>query len=261
VVIVFRVEDSTIAILGAGSLGTRVIDALYQRGHRNIIATRTNRERLEEIRQQFRTETTANNVDATEKSDVVVMAVKPYRLEDVCQEIAYVTREKLVISLAAARSIAQIEAILNASRVCRVMTGIFVADEIAAYTLGSRCTTEDAGVIRYIFGDRAKEVKEDALADRTWIACDTGLIAKAIEYQIAALPELQHDEARRMYGATLEGIAKQFQRGMTGHEIFSAVAGPGSFTGKLHESLQDAGVYEKLMDCVKRTVEACKPKT
>lgn len=264
--IVFRVEDSTIVVIGAGHLGTGVIDALYQKGHQKVIATRRDQEKLKELSQQYGIQTTTNNVEAIEKSDVVVVTVKPKVLDDLLKdpigrEIAYVAREKLVITVAAARSIAQIEAVLDASRVCRVMTGIYVAEEIAAYTLGSRCTHEDATVVKYIFGDRSREVKEAGLADRTWIACYNGLMGKEIEYQIAALPELQQDEARRMVGAMLEAMGKQLQRGVTGHKIFDAVAGPGSFTGKLYEVLREAGVYDKLVDSVKRTVEACIPKT
>ncbi|MBT3813869.1 NAD(P)-binding domain-containing protein [Candidatus Woesearchaeota archaeon] len=256
--IVFLVSDKTISVVGAGYLGTKVIDALKKKGHQRIIAARRNLERLEKLQQQYGIEVSNNNVYAVKNSDVVILGLKPNSLDDVCEEIKYSAKDKLVISLAAGKSIANIESILDQSRVCRVMTGIFVSDEIAAYALGSKTTEEDEAIVKYIFGGSAKEVDEKALADRTWIACDTGLMAKGIERKIDSLDGLNEEDARAMYGATLMAIGKRLLMGTSGDEIYGQVAGPGSFTGKLHDSLIENGAYDLMSECVRETIVACR---
>ncbi len=257
--IAFLIRDKTIAIIGAGSLGTAVIDALVSKGHQRIIATRKNQQRLVDLQEQYDTIKVSNdNLSAVENSDVVVLGVKPYLVDIVCNEIKNYAKDKLVISLAAAKNIAQLSQILNISRICRVMTGVFVHDEIAAYTFDTTKTREDELVVKYIFGSSAKEVHEDALADRTWIACDTGLMAKAIEHKINSLERLSREDARMMYAATLEGIARSLRTGMTGDQIYAFVAGPGSFTGKLHDFLTEKGAYSLMAESVVKTVTACR---
>ena len=235
--IVFLVRNRTISIIGAGSLGIAVIDALVQNEHQRIIASRRNQEKLNELQQKYSIEVSNDNNYAVKNSEVVVLCVKPKFFDNVCREIKYSVKDKLVISLAAAKSIAGIEKILDQSRVCRAMTGIFVSEEIAAYTLGSKTTEEDESVVKYIFGDSARKVEEKGLADRTWIACDTGLLAIEIEQKINSLTGLSKKDARAMYGAICMANGKRFLMGMSGYEIYDQVAGPGVILGTYMISL------------------------
>ena len=249
--IVFLVNDKTISITGAGNLGTSVIDALKRKGHHKIIATRRNQEKLEELHQQYQIEVSTNNCYVVEKSDVVILAVKPQYLDEVCNEIKHYAKNKLVISLAAAKNIAGIEEILDQSRVCRVMTGIFVSDEVAAYTFGSQNVRDDEATIKYIFGDSARKVEEDGLTDRTWIACYTGLAAKVSEYIIKSFSGLSEEDARIMMSTTIAEVGKHLSI-MSGDKIYGSVAGPNSYTGRLHESMVEMGIYQLIDKCLKK---------
>ncbi|NQV09369.1 NAD(P)-binding domain-containing protein, partial [Candidatus Woesearchaeota archaeon] len=160
--------NSRIAVIGAGSVGSQVIDALHSKGHRDIIATRTTEENLEDISNRYGINTTTDNGYAAQNSDIIVLAVKPDDVKKAAQQINGYANNKLVISLAAARSIDYIEELVG-TRVSRVMTGVFVKDEVAAYTLGEE-SEKDRATIQYIFGSNAKEVDENLLADRTFIA-------------------------------------------------------------------------------------------
>lgn len=255
-------QDRTIGIIGAGSLGEQVIKAIYHRGHKKIIAKRTTEEGLREIAGRYDgIQTTLDNITAARESDIVVIAVKPKLVERVCKEIGKYAGEKLVVSLAAAKKISEIEGYLDNSntRVARVMTGLFAEDEAAAYTLGGRCNQTDREAITYIFGPNSIEVKEDLLAHRTWIACDTGLTSKSIGISIAELGRLgmNPEYAAVFYAATLEAIAKNLRAGITGEAIFQEVGGTGSFTQGLAEHLSKNGFYKMLEECVVKTVDAC----
>lgn len=256
--VVFLVK--TIGIIGAGCLGQEVIDALYNKGHRNIIATRRSQDKLRLLDEKYQgIQTSSDNSYAARESDVLILVVKPKLIDTVSSEIGQYTGDKLVISLAAGKSIEQIEqAIGNESaRVARMMTGLFVAEEVAAYTLGSRCTSEDESTIRYVFGQDVKSVEEYLLAHRTFIACDTGLISKAIGEKMQELERLGmgKEEARSFYAATLHAIANRFGMGINGEEIYEAVGGQGSFTQKLGN--EQAEFYKLQQEQVSRTVQAC----
>ena len=254
----FLVKEQTISIIGAGSLGTAVVDALYFNGHRRIIATRRDEESLKILTQKYSgIGTTTDNKQAAEHSDIVILAVKPKLIEEVATEISKYSKDKLVISLAAAKPIDELERYFSQSRIARVMTGIFVKDEVAAYTLGKKCVGEDEEIIKYIFGTKAREVGEEHLAGRTFIACDTGLMAKEVESKISALVDsgINTRDAAIFYAGTLKALASAIESGRTGDEIYCSVAGPGSFTSKLYESMVKEGHFDLLVKLVTETVK------
>ena len=75
-----------------------------------IIVSRRNEEALAQIHRQLGVETTTDNRKVAEKADVLVLAVKPFQFESVIREIAeFVSMNKVVISIAAGQSIADIE--------------------------------------------------------------------------------------------------------------------------------------------------------
>ena len=53
-------------------------------------------------------------------------------------------------------------------------------------------------------------------------------------------------------------IGKRLLMGTSGDEIYGQVAGPGSFTGKLHDSLIENGAYDLMSECVRETIVACR---
>jgi pyrroline-5-carboxylate reductase len=265
--VAFLVKEQTISIIGAGSLGTEVIDALYHKGHRRIIATRRDEDKLRDLRHKYSgIGTTTDNKSAAENSDVIILAIKSKLEEEsnmiyeVAEEISEYTQGKLVISLAAAKPLNELEHYLSKSRVARVMTGINVKDEVAAYTLGENCVEEDEEVIKYLFGTNAREVEEEHLAGRTWIACDVGIMAKEYEAKVKALTDsgLTKEDVASFYAGTLRALAEGIESGKTGDEIYLSVAGPKSFTGDLYDSMAKEGHFDLLIRLVTETVKKLK---
>ena len=261
-----RLESSKIAIIGAGHIGTAVVDALYRSDHRHIVATRTkgSEEKLRQLEQQYKgVYVTTDNAEAVDNADIIVLAVKPYCIEEAAQQIKQHSVGKLVISVAAAKKLGMIEGILETSRVARVMTGVFVADEVAAYALGTRGGAEekeyDRNAIKYIFGADARELAEELLAHRTWVACDTGLLSYEVELKVQKLKQLGMNEeaARLFYAATLEAIGTRLRAGMSGDAIYNLVAGQKSFTAKMRQFLEDNGCMYIMEQAIEQTVSAC----
>lgn len=253
--------DKRIAVIGAGSIGEQVIKALYEKGHHNIIATRSSKEALEVLAQRYNgIETTTNNRDAARQAHMIILAAKPKGIEEVAKEIREETKEKLVISIAAAKSLDYLYTVLDPqARIARVMTGLYVRDELAAYCFGHNASAEDRAMVRYIFGRNAIELEEKLLAHRTFIACYLGLLAKQIDVQIEQLEEegLPRKEAHLFYAAMLDALAQQVKNGISGNSIYEEVGGPESFTKRLGTMIEKSGFYQLLQKCVEETVRAC----
>ncbi len=238
------------------------MQALYERGHRKIIATRHSQEALEQLAQKYKgIETTTNNCYAVQQADVVVVATKPkITTDEVGPEIAAYTKEKFVICLAAARSLEKLYQILGTeTRIARVMTGLYVKDELAAYVLGYNANGEDRAMVHYIFGQEAREMEEKLLAHRTFVACDLGLMAKEIDIKMEQLEKegLPREQAYLFYAATLDALAQRLKNGVSGADIYGEVGGPGSFTKDLGTMIEEKGFYRLLQECIEKTVVVC----
>lgn len=115
----------SIAILGCGNIGLSIAEGLIKKDKKyakQIIATRRNTKPLEGLKKQGVTVTT-NNCNAVKKSDIIILAVKPYKVNEVLAEISQdITKTKILISVASEVSMDDILNKLNQPVPCfRVM--------------------------------------------------------------------------------------------------------------------------------------------
>lgn len=93
-----------ITFLGGGNMASSIIGGLLETNQNpgDITVSDPNLESLARLKQQFRINTTSSNTDAVSHADVVLLAVKPQLLADVCAEISdAVPDNALIISIAA----------------------------------------------------------------------------------------------------------------------------------------------------------------
>ncbi|MBW2148136.1 MAG: pyrroline-5-carboxylate reductase [Deltaproteobacteria bacterium] len=151
-------KGKTIAIIGAGNMGSALIRALIARNEiqkEQIMAADAKHEKLEKLKAECGVQIARENGEAVSPADVVILAVKPQDMGEVLDEIAMVMdRTKLVVSIAAGVSTRRIEEHLpQGVRVIRVMpnTPALVGQGIAALCAGSHATGEDMAAARRIF--------------------------------------------------------------------------------------------------------------
>ncbi len=94
-----------ISFIGAGNMARSLISGLLADGRNPAtiwISDRNEGQRLQ-LEQQFKLHTTASNIEATDNSDIVILAVKPQVIQSVCTELSESVQQKkpLVISIAA----------------------------------------------------------------------------------------------------------------------------------------------------------------
>lgn len=97
--------SATISFIGAGNMATAIIGGMLANGFTasNIWVSAPDDDHLQTIRQRFGVSVTTDNRYCAEQGDMVVLAVKPQVMRDVCESIAPVVQNTrpLVVSIAA----------------------------------------------------------------------------------------------------------------------------------------------------------------
>lgn len=96
--------SSKIAFIGAGNMAKAIIGGLLAEGFKriNVIASGPRQETLDRVASEFGINVTTDNKAAASQADVVVLAVKPQMLKEVCLDLTDSLGHKpLIISLAA----------------------------------------------------------------------------------------------------------------------------------------------------------------
>src|SRR5438445_7509210 len=151
------VTDKTLGFIGAGNMGEALLKGLLKTkaARADQIAVSARRpERVQELVQAYGVRGGSNG-DVARESDVVVLCVKPQILDQVLRGISPdVSREKLIVSIAAGVPIAAIERRLHPPmRIVRAMpnTPATVAAAATALALGEHATEADLATAETIF--------------------------------------------------------------------------------------------------------------
>lgn len=113
-----------IAFIGAGNMAASLIGGLLAKGlpATQIHASEPDAERRQQLQQDFGIQTHADNGSACAQADILVLAVKPQIMREVCQPLAAVLQDgQLVISIAAGISCDSLKTWLQHAAVVRCM--------------------------------------------------------------------------------------------------------------------------------------------
>ncbi|MCU1574307.1 MAG: pyrroline-5-carboxylate reductase [Micrococcaceae bacterium] len=152
-----------IAFLGCGSMGEAILSGMLASGFKPsaVIATVRRAERAQELASRYGIVAIASDEDAeanqqaVKGADVVILAVKPLGIADLCREVHSVLPPRaVVLSVAAAVSIEQMEAALPAEQpVIRAMpnTPLKVRRGVVALSAGSRASDSHVALAHEVF--------------------------------------------------------------------------------------------------------------
>lgn len=137
-----------IAFIGAGNMASALIQGLIGKGYpaNKITATSPVEVELAALAKATGINTTTDNQAAAKQADLLVLAVKPQIMQQVCEDLASsLNSETLVLSIAAGTSCAQLTGWLNNSQLALVrampntpalvgagITGLYSANKLAA---------------------------------------------------------------------------------------------------------------------------------
>jgi pyrroline-5-carboxylate reductase len=264
-------SDLKLGFLGAGRMAAALAKGFVHGGlleAHQILAS----DPVESARAQFGqavgAKTTGQNLEVPRFGRVLFVAVKPGQVEEVLSEVRNeVSREHLVISIAAGVTLARLEAALQpGTRVIRVMpnTPALVGASATAFALGTAAAPEDGRLAKQLFSavGIAYELKE-ALLDAV-----TGLSGSGPAYgylMIEALSDggvaagLPRDVATRLAAQTLLGAARMvLETGLHPGALKDMVTSPGGTTIEGVHELERGGVRAALIQAVRVAADKSK---
>ncbi len=170
------INGITITFIGPGVMAEAMLSGILKKGltkPENILISGPLLDRNEELQKKYGVQPFTNNCEAAAKADVVVLSVKPQRLEKVLREMnGYVSPDALVLSIVAGASIAKITRNLGHDVIVRAMpnTPAQIGEGITVWTAShsvSEKQMEFAQTILSAFGQEIYEEEEDYLDKAT----------------------------------------------------------------------------------------------
>jgi pyrroline-5-carboxylate reductase len=192
------------------------------------------------------------NAELAERADMVVLAVKPARLEEAAGELS---GAKVVVSLLGATPLARVRSAFPGARVARVMPNVGV--EVRR---GVLCLAGDAGPeLRDLLEALGHVVElEDSEFDAATavMGCAPAYLALAMEAiaDAGAVGGLDAEMARELVVETTAGTA-ELLRARHPADVRAAVASPGGSTEAGLEALDRAGAREAFEAAVRASLE------
>lgn len=229
-----------LGFIGAGKLAGSVIRGLVRAKFCDpgeIIASEPNDDLRKALRAELGIEVTAENAEAAEKAELLLLGVKPAVVLQVIRDAAGRLADKLVISLAAGVRLESMEAFSKA-RLTRAMTNTptAICRGATAIARGRRTTSDDFARARAIFDaiGVTVEVNEDQIDAVTALAGSGPAFVYTV---IEALAEggqqrgLPAEAALRLATQTVLGAAQlATETGLSPEELRKMVITPGGTT-------------------------------
>ena len=252
-----------VGVIGAGKIGGSLVARLSAAGNFDLVVSDVHKEQLERFAEGYGVKTTTSNREAAEGSDLLVVAVKPWDVGRILDEISPAIKggEKAVVSVAAGVPISAIEGSLPAgAAVLRVMPNVCAAvglgsAVVAANESGEAHLPEVVGIFRHV-GD-VIELPE-RLFDAATALHGSGpayvaLFADAL-IQAGVREGIPRDVARRLVNGTIGGTAVLLKE-RTAHQIRDEVMTPGGTTAAAFVAMEKAGFVAAVYDGIEAATE------
>jgi pyrroline-5-carboxylate reductase len=206
--------NGKIAIIGGGNLGQAIASGLLSDGHKpeNLTITRHHTHLLSSFESQG-VGITADNKKAVTSADIIIIAVKPYKMESVLRDIASeITNNHLVISVVSDFKIkAILSQLTNKPVVFRAMPNTAASvNESMTCIASSNASEKDTKSVVEIFDALGKTISiDEQLMDAATVlgACGIAFVLRFIRGMIQGGIEIGFD------AKTATAIATQTVRG------------------------------------------------
>ncbi len=261
-------DFQNICFIGGGQMAEALIKAVAVKGvipPSDIFCSEPLDERRRYLEKTYGIKTFSDNQEAAALAEVILLAVKPQVMDVVLADLKpVVTRDKLVISIAAGVTVFQLEAGLEkGTRVIRVMpnTPALVQEGAAALCRGTHALAHDMERALRLFGAVGKAVEvSESLMDAV-----TGLSGSGPAYcflfiealiQAGIREGLPRTTAAELAIQTVIGSARMCQETRRHpQELVSMVTSPGGTTIHGIYHLEKQGLLAAVMDAVRAAAE------
>jgi pyrroline-5-carboxylate reductase len=257
-----------IAILGCGKIGEALVAGLLSSKWRkptDVVATARRKERVTELNDRYKVESTLANAEAVVGAGLVVLAVKPQDIGGLLSEIgSALTAEQTVLSVAAAIPTATIEAqIADGVPVVRAMpnTPATVHEGIAGICAGAHASDEHLALAEECLSHLGAVVRlPERHMDAVTAVSGSGpayfaLLAEAM-IEAGILLGLSREVSTQLVVQTMLGTGVLLRdEKMHPVELREAVTSPGGTTIRAIRELEQAGVRAAFLNAIQAAME------
>ena len=258
---------SRVTFIGAGNMASAIIGGMIDSGHpaTGITATSPSDAFLAPIHERYGIRTNTDNAAAVRDADVVVLAVKPQVMRDVCEGLRDTLQRQrpLIVSVAAGIDAATLQAWMGGGTAlvrCMPNTPSLVGAGAAGLYATPEVTDEQRNQASELLGavGLVEWVEEESLLDAVTAVSGSGpayffLMFEAMEEAGVKLG-LPAETARRLAIQTALGAARMAQESeLTPARLKRDVMSPGGTTERAVEHLEQAGLRGTMIDAM----EAC----
>ena len=258
-------ESTKIAIIGAGNMGGAIAGGLAQGktiSTPNIIVANPSNMKLEKLKKTYpEIQITNDNKQAADYADIVILAVKPWKVEEVLRSLD-LSSSKVLVSVAAGITCSELSEFVHPeTAVIRVIPNTAIS-ELASLSLVATQNATDKQIefILKIFNEMgvAMIIEEQLLPAATSLtSCGIAYVFKYVQAAMLAGIELgiKPKDSMKMLAQTLEGAAKILLNHENTHPAveIEKVTTPGGVTIKGINTLEHEGFSSAVIKAIKES--------
>ncbi|GHG63848.1 pyrroline-5-carboxylate reductase [Alishewanella longhuensis] len=261
-------NDNRVAFIGAGNMARCVIAAMLKAGYpkENIMAANRSQPKLTELAADFGIQTSLSNATAANWADVIVFAVKPQMMQDVCAQLlaeAPECVEKLLVTLAAGLPVSRYEEWLGQIRLVRAMPNTPSLVGLGVTGLyPSRCSNYEKAFVDHLFSGTGMNVWLEAEQQINHVIAVTGSAPAYFFYFMQAMQQKAEQlgfsaaDAKAMVAQTALGAATMaLQSPQSFAELRAQVTSKGGTTHEAVSSFHAAGLEEMVATAMQAAID------
>ena len=261
-------SNNTICFIGAGKMASAIIKGLLSSKtftQEQIIAVEVNEAAAKSANEKFGIKVYKDAKEAVEKANIILIATKPFVVEELLTSIKEnVKNNQLIISIAAGITFEKIEKILGKEkRIVRVMpnTPALLECGMSAICKNSTAVEKDLNTVENIFSQIGRVIKceEKDINAVTGVSGSGPAFYYYIINEIAIAGEklgLDYNTALILSAQTALGAARMIlETGTAPDDLIKAVTTPGGTTAEGNKVLNESNIDKILYETVYKTAE------
>lgn len=254
-----------IAIIGAGNMGGAIVRGLCQNNNNryNISVSNPSQEKLDSLKQGYNDiNITNDNVEASQDADIIILAVKPWLIAQVIDEIAP-NENQIVVSVAAGIELAQLNSLLGnqGNTIFRVIPNTAISVNASMTLISSyNAKDEQEQLLLDLFAPMGMTMliaEQQMSAATSMTSCGIAYALKYIQAGMQAGTELgiNPKEGMKMVAQTLKGAAELILQNDTHPTVeIDKVCTPGGYTIKGINTLDTHGYTTAIIEAIKASL-------
>lgn len=256
--------NKTLGFIGFGKMANAICGGIVKSEYlkkSSVFAYDINRESLAENTKKLGVNPVSSIEELVKKSDYILVATKPFIINDILEQIKDIAQDKLIISILAGISTKTYEDALGNVRVVRVMpnTPAMVNNGMSVVCRGNYSTDEDVDFVYNMFLKLGKAL----ILDESKINAVTAVSGSGPAFyyyiidKIARAGEvlgLDYKDALLLSAQTALGASKMImETGTSPEDLIKAVTTPNGTTAEGNKVLIESDIEKVLFETINKT--------